>query len=141
MRTFIPIDIGGDPHLLCGYTCTPLVKVPVKRIAGGEKLLGTTVAELGNRNSPLDMVLYEKNGARYLLIANTSRGVMKLAVAGIEGMEGLTTPVRGGGQAGLEYETIESLTNVSQLAPLDEGRALVLIETDAGAELETVALP
>jgi hypothetical protein len=37
--------------------------------------MGTTIAELGNRNRPTDMIVYRKGGKDYLLIANTSRGV------------------------------------------------------------------
>lgn len=139
VRTMIPMDIAGDPYLLCGYTCTPLVKVPVTRIATGAKFVGTTVAELGNGNTPLDMVVYEKEGARFLLIANTSRGVMKLPTAGIERAEGLTE--KADGPTGMGYETIESLKDVTQLAALDETRALVLVENDGGAALRTIALP
>ncbi len=40
--------------------------------------MGTTIAELGNRNRPTDMIVYSKDGKDYLLIANTSRGVMKV---------------------------------------------------------------
>jgi len=139
VRTMVPIDIAGDPYLLCGYTCTPLVKVPVTRITGSAKFIGTTVAELGNRNTPLDMVVYEKDGARFLLIANTSRGVMKLPTDGIDTAEGMTEKV--GGPTGMGYETIESLQNVTQLAALDGERALILVENDEGAALRTIALP
>jgi hypothetical protein len=34
---------------------------------------GKTVAELGNRNRPIDMIVYEKDGKEFLLIANNSR--------------------------------------------------------------------
>jgi hypothetical protein len=139
VRTMVPIDIAGDPNLLCGYTCTPLVKVPVTRITGDAKFVGTTVAELGNRNTPLDMIVYEKDGAGFLLIANTSRGVMKLSTDGLETAEGLTEPADG--PKGVGYETLESLQNVTQLAQLDGERALILVEDDAGATLRTIALP
>src|SRR5690606_26225820 len=61
-RTFVPFTIDGEPHLLAGYVCTPLVKFPLKELKGGEKVRGTTVAELGNRNRPLDMISYQKDG-------------------------------------------------------------------------------
>jgi len=142
VRTFLPMNIGGKPHLVCGYTCTPLVKFPIEELLGGEKIIGTTVAELGNRNTPLDMVLYEKGGEEFLLIANTSRGVMKLATKGIDTIEGLTERVEGGGRAGLGYETVADLADVTQLAKLDDLRALVLIEPEGRAvELRTVVLP
>ena len=142
VRTFLPMDIGGEPHLVCGYTCTPLVKFPIEELLPGQKIIGTTVAELGNRNTPLDMVLYEKGDAEFLLIANTSRGVMKLPTAGIDTIEGLTERVERGGTAGLGYETVAELQDVTQLARLDDLRALALIEPEGGAvELRTIVLP
>ncbi len=139
IRTFLPMEIGGEPHLLAGYTCTPLVTFPVKALTPDAKLRGKTVAELGNRNTPLDMVLYERGGAQFLLIANTSRGVMKVATAGLVDQEEITTRVED--KAGLTNETIEALSDVTQLAALDAGRALVLVEADGHASLRAVDLP
>jgi len=45
---------------------------------------GKTVAELGNRNRPLDMIVYQKDGKDYLLLANSSRGMMKITTDQIE---------------------------------------------------------
>jgi hypothetical protein len=78
IRTFTPYEIAGNAHLLAAYTCTPLVKIPVSDLKPGAKVKGTTVAELGNGNTPLDMVVYNKGGKDYLLMINTSRGVMKI---------------------------------------------------------------
>src|SRR5690606_13658127 len=55
VRTFTPFMFEGEPHLLAAYTCTPLVKLPVADMKPGAKLRGTTIAELGNRNRPLDI--------------------------------------------------------------------------------------
>ena len=57
-------------------------EVPGVEPEPGAKVMGTTIAELGNRNRPLDMVLYKKNGQEFLLMANNSRGVMKIPTAG-----------------------------------------------------------
>ena len=47
---------------------------------------GKTIAELGNRNKPLDMISYKKEGKDYLLMANSSRGVMKISTENIDPM-------------------------------------------------------
>jgi hypothetical protein len=142
VQTFTPFDIKGETHLLAAYTCTPLVKIPVSELKPGAKVKGTTVAELGNRNKPLDMVVYEKDGKRYVLMANSSRGVMKISTEGIDDVEPITKPVRGGGTAGLKYETIKELKNVQQLAKLDAKRALILTQDRDGAtNLSTIDLP
>ena len=62
IRTFAAYKINGEPYLMAAYTCTPLVKVPVAALKPGSHYKGTTVAELGNRNVPLDMIVYQKDG-------------------------------------------------------------------------------
>ncbi len=140
IRTLVPYDIASDPHILAAYTCTPLVTFPVKAVTGGGgKVTGTTVAELGNRNRPLDMVVYQKDGKDYLLMANSSRGVMKVATEGIGSAKGITSEVEG--VAGLSYETIAHLEGVQQLDRLDKEHALILKEAGGGLDLTAVPLP
>jgi len=142
IRTFVPYEIKGETNLLAAYTCTPLVKFPVSDLKAGKKVKGTTIAELGNRNSPLDMIVYKKDGKDYLLIANSTRGLMKVTTENIASSEPVTEPIRGGKTAGLKYETIENVKGVQQLDRLDKDHAIVLIRTEEGAlNLETIALP
>ena len=141
VRTFAAYAIGNEPHLLAAYTCTPLVKFPIKDLKAGAKVRGTTVAELGNRNRPLDMIIYDRDGKDYILMANSSRGMMKISTDELEREEGITSPIRGGGTAGQKYETIEDLSGVVQLARLNRDHALVVLQTDDGLNLATVALP
>lgn len=140
VRTFVPYDIAGQPHLLAAYTCTPLVKFPVSQLKPGAKVRGTTVAELGNRNRPLDMIVYKKDGKHFLLMANSSRGLMKISTDNLDRDEGITQHISD--KAGQAYQTIAGLEGVVQLDRLDENNALVLVQTDSGAlNLQTVALP
>ena len=140
--TFVPYDVGGERHLIAGYLCTPLVKFPIADLQPGSKVMGTTVAELGNRNRPLDMVVYQKGNSDYLLMSNTSRGVMKIPTEDFGSQPGLTEPVHGGNKAGIAYETVSQITGVEQLALLDDQHAIVIARNDAGvANLEAVALP
>jgi len=143
VRTFTIYDIGGDAHVLAGYQCTPLVKFPVSALKPGAKIDATTIAELGNRNRPLDMFVYEKNGKDYILMANNARGVMKITTDDIGEVKAITDPVPGGGKAGLTYETIEELKGVEQLDRLNEKTAIVLVRNEANGEgsLKTITLP
>ena len=141
VRTFVPFNVGGEPQLLAAYTCTPLVRFPVSELKAGAKMRGTTVAELGNRNRPLDMVAYEKGGKQYLLLANSARGVMKISTDAIDKQQGITEPVRGGGTAGLGYETIKELQGVEQLDKVGESEVILLVRSGDKASLETIALP
>ena len=140
VRTFVPYDIGGEAHLLAAYTCTPLVKVPVAELKPGAKVRGTTIAELGNMNRPLDIIVYQKGGKEYLLVANSARGVMKIPTEGIEKVDGITKPVKG--TAGLKYETVHGLKGVVHLDRFDADHALVLVKSQGGAlNLEPIELP
>ena len=140
IRTFVPYTIKGEPYLLAAYTCTPLVKFPVSRMKAGSHLKGTTIAELGNRNKPLDMITYEKDGKDFLLLANSSRGVMKIPTEGVDKAKGISKPVKD--KDGLEYDTLTELKGVMQLDKLDAKHALILVQTPTGAmNLETIDLP
>ena len=142
VRTFAVFDVGGQPNVLAAYTCTPLVKFPLSDLKPGSKVKGTTIAELGNRNRPLDMIVYNKGGKDYLLVANNARGVMKVDVETIDKTNGLTEHVTGGGKAGLPYETIQDLKGVIQLDKLDQDHALLLVQSDSGAkDLKAIQLP
>jgi len=140
VRTFAPYKINGEEHLLAAYTCTPLVKIPVAELKPGAQVKGTTVAELGNRNRPLDMIIYQKDGKDYVLMANSSRGLMKISLVDVDKVEGITKHVKD--KAGLPYETIKDLKGVMQLDRLDKENALVLLRDESGTmRLDTVPLP
>lgn len=149
IRTFTPYKVGKEDAIMAAYTCTPLVKIPVSELKDGAKVKGTTIAELGNRNQPIDMIPYTKDGKPYILMANSARGVMKIPADGFE-MASAITARPATDTAGVKYETIAELKDVTQLDKLDDGRALILIEEFTGqgptrqrvkAELKTIPLP
>jgi hypothetical protein len=140
VRTFAAYAIKGEPHLLAAYTCTPLVKLPVAALTPGSHYKGTTIAELGNRNKPLDMIVYNKGGKDYVLLANSSRGVMKITTEGADTAEAITSRVAD--KKGQSYQTIEGLKGVVQLDALDKEHAVILIQgKDGSLNLETIDLP
>ncbi|MDR3619287.1 MAG: hypothetical protein P4L85_08050 [Paludisphaera borealis] len=140
VRTFVPYEINGDPYILAAYTCTPLVKFPVADLRPGARVKGTTIAELGNRNKPLDMIVYQKDGRDYFLLANSSRGVMKISTDRAGTQEGIVKRVSD--KAGLSYETIDALKGVEQLDKLGRESAVVLTRGEGGRlDLKTVSLP
>jgi hypothetical protein len=138
IRTFVPFKVGNEPTLLAAYTCTPLVQFPLKELQPGAKIKGKTIAELGNRNRPLDLIVYEKGGKEFLLLANSSRGVMKVSTEGIEGAEGIVEPVKAETK-GLKYETI-NWSGITQLAQLDAEHAVV-VRTGEDKSISLQALP
>lgn len=140
IMTFTTYEIANEPHVVAAYTCTPLVKFPLAQLMPGIKVQGTTVAELGNRNRPLDMFVYEKEGKQYILLANDRRGVMKITTEEIDTRDGIDSKIDG--TAGLPYDTIVDLSGVVQLDRLNASHAVALIQSDDGAEdLRTIDLP
>jgi len=140
VRTFVPYEVKKKQYILAAYTCTPLVKVPVSDLKPGAKVTGVTIAELGNRNRPLDMIVYSKSGKEFILMNNSSRGVMKMGTDKLDAIDAITAPVPD--KAGLPYETVAELKGVQQLDSFDGGHAVVLMEGAAGAmDLKTIALP
>lgn len=142
IRTFVPMSIGGVPSILAGFTCTPLVRFSLEGAKDGGKTRGTTLAELGNRNQPLDMVVYEKGGDKYLLMSNTARGVMKISLKDVAREEGITEPVRtASGTAGQTYDTIKELEGTVQLDRLSDDQAVIIVQKNGALALRTVTMP
>jgi hypothetical protein len=140
IRTFTTYKIGEADHVIAAYTCTPLVKIPVGELQPGAKVTGTTMAELGNRNRPLDMIVYKKDGKDFVLMANNARGVMKIGTDSFANSPNITERPKGD-TAGVAYEKIDSLKGVEQLDKLDDARAVMLMKTDTGMNLVSVNLP
>ncbi len=134
IRTFVPYEINKQPSILAAYTCTPLVRIPVSELKSGNKVKGTTIAELGAGNRPIDMIVYQKGGKNFILMANNSRGVMKLTADNLDTYKPIVAHTE---ITGVPYETIASLKGVTQLDKFDDSNALVLI----GSDLRTVPLP
>ena len=126
VRTFLPYEIDGAPHLVAAYTCTPLVTFPLEELQSSVKVRGKTVAELGGGNAPLDMIAYEKDGEEYILISNSRHGVMKVRASGIGAATSITEPTNGA--YGVGYETVEDLDGVLQMALAGDGTIVVLIQ-------------
>ena len=138
VRTFIPYEIDHQANILAAYTCTPLVKIPVSDLKPGAKVKGTTIAELGAGNRPLDMIVYAKGGKNFILMANSARGVMKLPADNLGTFEPITKHTE---ITGVPYETIADLKGVQQLDKFDDSKALVLMGSGSSLDLRTVPLP
>jgi hypothetical protein len=138
VRTFVPFEIGNQKQILAAYTCTPLVKIPVSELKPGAKVQGVTIAELGAQNRPLDMIVYERGGKHFILMANSNRGVMKLSADGLEAYKPITAQTE---PAGVPYETIAALQGVQHLNKVDDSTGLILQKSATSLDLRTIALP
>jgi hypothetical protein len=145
IRTFVPYTIAGQQYVLAAYTCTPLVKIPVSDLKPGAKVKGVEIADLGAGNQPLDMVPYKKGGHDYILIANSSFGVVKLKADNLETYTAINAPTITD-VAGVPYDKITELANVRHLAQVDDGNVLLLSGKTGNGQagsmnLSTIALP
>jgi hypothetical protein len=139
IKAFTPYKIDKVDHIMASYTCTPLVKIPVAELKPGAKVKGTTIAELGNGNQPLDMIAYSKDGKDYLLSANSRHGILKIPTTDFASAAPITERT---GPAGIKAAKIEELKDVVQLDKLDDGRMIVLAKgAGGGFDLKTVPLP
>jgi hypothetical protein len=138
VRTFVPYKIGKKSHVLAAYTCTPLVQFALDDLKPGAKITGKTIAEFGNRNRPLDLIVYKKDGKDYLLMANSARGVIRVAAEQINDAPSITDKVED--TKGLTFEKI-AWEGVSQLDQLDARQAIVVRTVGDSINLETLALP
>ena len=138
IRTFVPYTISNQQYILAAYTCTPLVKIPVSDLKGGAKVKGTTIAEMGAGNRPLDMVAYKKDGHEYILMANSAHGVTKLDASHLETYKPITAPTD---ITGVPYQSLSDWKNVRHLQAYDDNSVLVLSNENGGMNLRTVAAP
>ncbi len=127
IKAFLPVNIKGEANLVAAYTCTPLVVFPMNNLKPGEHTTGQTVAELGNWNVPLDIIQMEKEGKSYLLMANSSRAVMKISVDQVANFnDSLTEKVaERSGTAGVDFINLP-FVNVQQLAKLSDSQFIML---------------
>ena len=127
IKTFTSAVINGQSNLIASYTCTPLVLFPLNELKEGVHVKGRTVAELGNGNTPLDMITMEKDGKNYLLMANSNRAVMKISFEKISAFqESLTEPVKErSATRGVNFIALP-MVNVVQMDKLDDTQFIVI---------------
>lgn len=94
IKTFTTAQLNGKNYLVASFTCTPLVLFPLDELKAGTHVKGRTVGEFGSGNTPLDIITLKKGDESILLMANSSRPVMRVKYKNLESYEGsLTEPV------------------------------------------------
>ncbi|OJJ22147.1 hypothetical protein BKI52_08910 [marine bacterium AO1-C] len=133
IRAFVPYKLNGKDHILAAYLCTPLVTIPEDKLKEGKHVRGKTIAELGMGNMPLDMVVYTREGKDYVLMANTTRNVMKFAIDDIASTKAnitTRTKVRNGAE-GVKYVSFPRV--LQQLAKFDDKSVLMVTRFPNGS--------
>ncbi|MDR8391776.1 hypothetical protein NC796_11520 [Aliifodinibius sp. S!AR15-10] len=133
IRTFLPYSMDGSSYIVAGYTCTPLVLFSADDLKDGQHVRGKTVAELGNRNRPLDIISYtDTNGNESLMIANSSYSVMRVSPADIKRQSHLDKPLNDGEKtSGVTFESLE-YENVRHMDNLNGKYVVMLQQMDDG---------
>ena len=134
IRTFVPYD--HNTSLLASYTCTPVVHFSLSDLKPGTQLKGTTVAELGSHNRPLDVVSYVRDDEEYLLVANTAHPLMKIACKDIDQQGPLTQPTL---PVGVPRQELPH-PGVIRMANLNGSHVLMMQEDDSGIYLRSYAI-
>jgi hypothetical protein len=128
IETFLPFPVNGKMHIVAGYGCAPLAKFPLTDVKSKEQLRGTTVAELGGGNRPLDMIAFKDGGLDYILIANSDRTLMQISSEDLDKQEGVvkgTTRVPIYASTGVKYLSIAEI-GITQLDDFNQSNYLVV---------------
>ena len=131
IRTFTTGEVKGKKYLIASYTCTPLVLFPLDELKAGTHVKGRTIAEMGNMNTPVDMIKLNEGGVDYLVLANDRRPVAKMPYSGVEAFQGTLTE-QVSATAGVDFSKLP-IEKVVQLDKLDDNRAVILQKKADGA--------
>jgi hypothetical protein len=136
---------GDREYLMAAYICTPVVRFNLEDLQAGQVATGTTVAELGSGNRPMDMVAYGKPGEQSLLLNNSVFGIVKVdsAIAKETQAVNQTTKADRGGGGKTPYpgiHPVDGLKDVRAYAPAGD-KLLVVRSTADNLALEAIALP
>jgi hypothetical protein len=145
---FVPYTINRQPFILASYACTPLVKIPVADLKPGAKVVGETIAELGQHNTPLEMIPYRRDGHEFILMTTNHKGVMKLSLDNPGQYAPINPPtaacsqlIRGVTQAGhgpkecqsdvagVPLQVMPDIKGVWQMAKLNDTHAVVMADS------------
>lgn len=89
IRSMVVKQIDGIDQLVAGYTCSPLVLIPLNELADGTKVKARTLGDMGN-GQPIDMVPFSLNGEEMLFVTNNSRSPLVIPVSGLHNAKVVT---------------------------------------------------
>jgi hypothetical protein len=139
IETFLPYRVNGQPSLLAGYGCAPLALFTMAELGASKHVQGKTLAELGGGNRPQDMIAFERDGKRFVLIANSNRGVMRMSASDIDRSQPLlTATTRDNPIAGTPYVPL-AIQGVMQLDLLNPDTIVMVVRNieDGSVNLES----
>jgi len=138
IRAFLPLKIHGREHLLASYLCTPLVLFETDQLKDKKHVKGNTIGELGSGNYPLDMVAFRWKGKDWIMVVNSTRGVLLISAEDLEKpLPSITTKIED--TAGI---TIQYLRNrgVLQVENYGEKNLLLLARDPISGQVNLATL-
>ncbi len=130
VRTFSTTNINGKDYVVASYTCTPLVLFAMDEMKPGAAVKGRTIAEMGNQNTPTDMIWLKEGGQNYMMMANDNRPAVKVSLDEIKKFQGSLTE-RVATTAGVNFIALPH-KKVLQMDKLDESRAVLIQQKENG---------
>lgn len=125
IRAMAFATVGGADTLLAGYLCSPLVAIPVAKLADGAHVRAKTLAELGVAGIPTGMLVYDqpdmtgKTSYPFVLVNERYRPSVAIPLGGIAKIDagpGITKPPSMMAPAGAEVGAIvEDFDGVSHI--------------------------
>lgn len=158
MSVVIPYREGDQTYVIGAFSCTPIVRYPLRDVQPGATVKGESVLELGSGNRPIDMFVYEKNGKPYVL-ANTFRFHHQRAPYGPSPYwtvkfeqsilaaddsainEKALRRLQPKPEVADKVQMVEAYHGVQQMDKLDDEHAVVLREHEGRLSLEVLPLP
>ncbi len=139
VRAFVPVKIHGKQHLLASYLCTPLVLFPIDALKDKKHVKGTTIGELGSGNYPLDMVALRWKGKDVIMVVNSTRGVLLVAVEDLQKpLPSITTHIED--TAGIPFQRMRN-RGILQAENFGEKQLLLLVRNLLNGEVSLTTVP
>jgi len=142
IRSFTITSVANQPTIFAGYTCSPLVKIPMSQMKPGGAVKGVTVTELGGGSTPLDMITYRKASRNYILVASTRsefNAVQRLPLDGMD--EALEMTSISPDNGGVPFEVVPGLEGVVQMDHYDANHLMLVSSVNGSLDLTTVPTP
>jgi hypothetical protein len=145
IQTLTIYQDGGKQYLMAAYVCTPVVRFNLEDLKPNQVAQGTTVAELGSGNQPMNMVAYGKAGEQSLLLDNSVFGILKVDAKIAKERQAVNeaTVADRGGRGSKPYPGIEPVASLKDAkAYAVAGSTLIVLRpTEGGMTLQPMPLP
>jgi hypothetical protein len=160
LRVLMPFVDKGKNNVVGSFTCTPIVRYDIDDAKDDDQVVGNSVVELGQGNTPRGMFTYERDGKRYILISvgrNNKQPAFGFPsaywVARVDAnLLNETTNInekapwrdgtnKGPNKAGDRVEVARAYFGTLQMDRLDATRALAIIDNKGEISLRALPLP